>query len=388
MRTLKKLLSLLVATGLLTAVPTTASAASAPNLSKASTWAQPQITETCELGFVTPEILDDYTQPITRAEFCRLAVSWVEYIADKGAEKIIAERGHTILPTFTDTNDPAIIAAAALGITSGTGGGMFGMDVTFDRQQAAGMTWNAYKVIQPDMATVEPNPAPWSDMSRVSEYAKAGVQWMTQLGFFSGVGNNSFGPDLPFSREQAIILFGNMAKSFKGAGSAVVLDFINLMKSDSYYIDFTGYGEMSGQTVDLSGTFAVDGPNIHSRMSMKMSGNTIAMWFITKDGKTYMIDEAAKTATALNDSGSNLSVAGFGDVKIGEGTGAVNGKTLPYEEYIDNDTGDKSKYFIESGKVCAIEFDYSDGSKAIMIISEYGKPPAGVFDLPAGYSIS
>ena len=119
------------------------------NLDTADTWAQPGITEAVAKGFVPSDIQNSYTNVITRAEFCRLAVKWVEYALDKDINTILTERAGTLKEgTFSDTTDPAILAAYQLGITSGEVAptadkpGVFNPSGQFNRQSAATMIRN------------------------------------------------------------------------------------------------------------------------------------------------------------------------------------------------------------------------------------------------------
>jgi hypothetical protein len=86
----------------------------------ASSWARESITTALSKGFIPAEIQNNYTNVITRAEFCRMAIKWVEYATGKSIDTILTERGLSRNPNaFTDTSDPYILAAYALGITIG-----------------------------------------------------------------------------------------------------------------------------------------------------------------------------------------------------------------------------------------------------------------------------
>jgi hypothetical protein len=71
--------------------------------------------------------------------------------------------------------------------------------------------------------------------------------------------------------------------------------------------------------------------------------------------------------------------------KTGSGTGNVKGKTLPYEEY--QSEGYTIKFYIDGGKVYAIETE-GEGAKSLLIIEEESKTvPRGSFDLPKDYTL-
>jgi len=82
------------------------------HLTAANDWARDGITSAIGKGFVPNDIQSAYTNTITRAEFCRMAVKWLEYKLGKSIDNIMAERDLiNSQGTFSDTNDPAILAA-------------------------------------------------------------------------------------------------------------------------------------------------------------------------------------------------------------------------------------------------------------------------------------
>ena len=87
----------------------------------ADQWARDGIASAIGKGFVPADLQNHYRNVITRQEFCRMAVSWLEYAMGSGIDDILAQRGVSRDPNaFRDTDDPDILAAFALGITDGT----------------------------------------------------------------------------------------------------------------------------------------------------------------------------------------------------------------------------------------------------------------------------
>jgi transglutaminase-like putative cysteine protease len=85
---------------------------SAPNIATAAEWARENINNAVAKGFVPADIQDKYTNTITRQEFCRMAVKFVEYKTGKTIDAILKEKGLTVnRKWFSDTTDPAILAA-------------------------------------------------------------------------------------------------------------------------------------------------------------------------------------------------------------------------------------------------------------------------------------
>ena len=180
-----------------------------PNLSTASGWARDSITSAVSKGFVPADLQGRYTNTITRAEFCRLAVKWVEYKTGKAIDEVMKEKGVTRDPkAFTDTNDQDILAAFALGITSGAGDNKFNPNGAFTREQAAGMIKNVCAALGQDVDGSPP--AGFNDAGDISAWTVDGVNYCVANGIMRGGDGNLFSPKGTFTREMSIMTFDNM----------------------------------------------------------------------------------------------------------------------------------------------------------------------------------
>lgn len=172
----------------------------------ASPWAREGITAAIDKGFVPSEIQGSYTDVITRLEFCRMAVKWLEYKTAKGVDTILSEQGKSRDPNaFTDTDDPDILAAYALGITNGTGDNQFTPNGGFDREQAAAMIRNACRATGMDVSNI--SPAGYKDIITASSWAVGSINYCRNSGVMLGTGNDNFSPKQAFTREQSILVF-------------------------------------------------------------------------------------------------------------------------------------------------------------------------------------
>ncbi len=180
---------------------------SVPNLSTASTWAADHIKLAYAKGFLPAELQNNYQVPITRGEFVRLAMSWLRYYTGQSDDELLASRGLT-RGAFSDTADPVILAAAALGITAGVGNGNFGVDGQFNREQAAVMLANVFRILGED--TENAPEYGFTDIETASEWARGAINYAADTGVMAGVGGNRFDPRGTFSREQSIIVFNKM----------------------------------------------------------------------------------------------------------------------------------------------------------------------------------
>ena len=160
-------------------------------------WAQEAVDQAIAQGFLPFPLRSRYGQPITRAEFCALAVQFYE--AATGVE--IEGRF-----TFTDTRDKNVEKAAFLGIVSGTGGHLFSPDAFLTREQAA--------VILTNLARELKHPLPparhtFSDED-ISPWAQDAVGQVQQAEVMSGMGGSTFAPQSTYTREQSVATIMNL----------------------------------------------------------------------------------------------------------------------------------------------------------------------------------
>jgi hypothetical protein len=201
------------ATGALPSTPTDPPPANP--LDSASGWAKEGITAAIGKGFVPADIQGSYTNVITRAEFCRMAVKWLEYKLGKDIDAIVTEKGiaDRASHTFSDTTDPAILAAYRLGVTAGsvaptaTSPGQFNPSGQFTRLEAAMMIMNACGVAGMDVSNAPR--ANFADMNQAASWAHPGINFVHANGIMSGDGTN-FLPAQTYSREQSILTFNNI----------------------------------------------------------------------------------------------------------------------------------------------------------------------------------
>ena len=180
-------------------------------LDTASGWAKDGITQALSKGFIPSDLQNNYQNVIARAEFCRMAVKFVEYKTGKNIDAILTEKGLSRNPNaFTDTSDPDILAAAALGITAGTGGGLFTPNGQFSREQAATMIRNTCKAAGMDISNV--TTAGFEDIGSASTWAVDGINFVRNNGIMSGTSTTPllFSPKGTYTREQSIITFNNI----------------------------------------------------------------------------------------------------------------------------------------------------------------------------------
>ena len=236
-------LALFLTIGLLLAMPATASAASQD---RPSPWALDQVNQAIDANLVPSSLQSRYTQAITRAEFASLAVILYEHI--KGE---IMQRTY-----FTDTSDINVQKAAAIGIVTGIGDGMFNPNGQLTRQEAAVMLSRLSDAMERPLPT---QAATFSDNSSIAPWAIEQVGRVQAAGIITGIGDNMFSPLGAYTREQSIITIRRMM----GYSSRLIRRTIKYDSDVLYTIDANEYdvnGRMT-KTIDydINGSFGATG---------------------------------------------------------------------------------------------------------------------------------
>ena len=185
-----------------------------PNLDTAAPWARDGITSAVEKGFVPWELQDHYRNVITRGEFCRLAVRYMEYATGWTIDDIMASRGVSRQQgAFSDTNDPDILAAFALGIITCTRApspgnpGRFTPNGNFTREQAATMLTNVCRALGYNVDNAPDSG--FRDIGLAASWAVAGINFVRSQEFMVGDRGN-FNPRGTYTRQESILMFDNM----------------------------------------------------------------------------------------------------------------------------------------------------------------------------------
>ncbi|MCL2004253.1 MAG: fibronectin type III domain-containing protein [Oscillospiraceae bacterium] len=180
-----------------------------PNIDTADNWAHEGINEAYQKGFIPEELLNNFNYVINRQEFCRMAVRWVEYATGKSIDTVLFEKGLARSPNaFTDTSDPDILAAYALGITAGIGNNQFNPLGQFPRQQAAMMIMNACRAIGADVSNLPT--ADFADMNSAASWAHPGINFVRVREIMRGIGGGNFGPHTLYTIQESIVTFNNI----------------------------------------------------------------------------------------------------------------------------------------------------------------------------------
>lgn len=175
-----------------------------PAYSSASPWAEGELDQAAELGFITDSIKGKMNDPITREEFAEVAVNFYEIVTGKEAEPHPTK-------TFKDTTNPEVLKALNLGITAGAGDGtIFEPKGKLLRQQMAAMITRTLtacfetvtkEYISQDVKGV----VNFKDQAGFLAYGIEPAKFMAKYKITVGDGKGNFGPNDTCTREQAIM---------------------------------------------------------------------------------------------------------------------------------------------------------------------------------------
>lgn len=223
----------------------------------ASDWAKPELQEAYDKGLI-PDILkdEDMTMPITREEFCELALLLYEKTT-----------GNTVEPVspnpFNDTSNPQILKAFALGITKGTSATAFTPDKTITRQECATMLFRAIKAIAPDADYSIAGVPDFPDQKDIDSWAVEGTKYMFKLGIIKGDDRGYFMPKATTTAQEAA-----------GYGTATREAAILMTVRTSNKLPDLPPATTSGETESTPEATASPAPDLNSLISKAMAVDT------------------------------------------------------------------------------------------------------------------
>ena len=177
---------------------------------KPASWAIPEILGALDKRLVPAELQQGYTAEITRGDFCKLVMNMLRVKSRYTTNgSVLRKYGKTIdEAAFSDTNDPDVLAACALGIVNGTGNGKFHPEHNITREQAATMLKRFADLtgLTTDAPAIE-----FTDFEEVSTWAEEAVRFISSLAtpegraVMGGVGEGRFSPGTSYTVQQAIL---------------------------------------------------------------------------------------------------------------------------------------------------------------------------------------
>jgi len=182
-----------------------------------SQWAEADLREAYSLGLTYDQVEQNYQRPITREEFCVIAVKLYEKLSGT-----IAIPGNN---PFVDTTNPEILKAYAVRIVNGTSANTFSPSASITRQEICCMILNALKAAQPNLDASPGSDFPFNDAGEVASWALNSMKFAYRNEIMRGTAAGIISPLSNTTREQAVILLkrtyskyvGNMSVPEQGA---------------------------------------------------------------------------------------------------------------------------------------------------------------------------
>jgi hypothetical protein len=167
-----------------------------------SDWAIEEIDAATEAGLVPENLQKDFTKPVTRGDVAQMFINLIEKCSGQLIDGFLSSRDLKInISAFTDTADKAVLAANALGIINGMGGGKFEPEGVLTRAQIAAIINRVARVLGVDTEGYSHN---FIDVA--GHWVDAELGWPLYAGVVNGVGENKYNPDGQLTIEQAIAI--------------------------------------------------------------------------------------------------------------------------------------------------------------------------------------
>lgn len=192
--------------------------AAIPQKSEMSDWAYNEVVNAINSDLVPLSLQNLYKNNATRKDFAALVVKTIERVKGKSIEEVYRADVSSDLYEdikdyrFSDTNDYRIIAAKKLGIINGVGNNSFNPYGHITREQAAALLKRTAKYLGKEVDSSIPK---YRDSASISDYAKESVAFVSELNIMNGVGNNTFAPTMPYTRQQAFMTIYRLYESLQ-----------------------------------------------------------------------------------------------------------------------------------------------------------------------------
>ncbi|MGM9612149.1 MAG: S-layer homology domain-containing protein, partial [Butyricicoccus sp.] len=206
----------------LAAASLTALIPGAAALSDVSGWARGEVSK-AEAAGLSPAAFGTLSAKgnITRAEFCAVALRLFESSTGRVAERTNAE-------PFTDTSDPQVTAASALGLVSGRGDGTFDPDASVTRQELCVMLGNVMRTIGEGRTVSAAALVQYKDADEVASWAAGDMADMVDRGVISGIvqsnGAVTLSPRSTATREQSLMMAVRLLETCGSTADGVQTD--------------------------------------------------------------------------------------------------------------------------------------------------------------------
>lgn len=184
------------------------------SLDGCSDWAQNEIRSAAAKKLLPFDLANNYTAPITRREFCQLAIGLLANDVYPSGDSLGArERARYTLidavqnaetdPDYSDCTDLDVKALSAAGILRGVGNGKFAPERAITREEAATILYRLANY-RKCVLKIPEEAVRFSDTDSAHEWAIDAISVMARSGILQGVSDSEFSPKGYYTKEQAI----------------------------------------------------------------------------------------------------------------------------------------------------------------------------------------
>lgn len=274
-----------------------------------SSWASGEVKTAKNHGLVPERLLSYYQNPITREEFCSMAILLYKKLSGKDAP--MAEN------VFSDTQSADVSAAYSLGIVKGVSDTSFAPAALITREEIATMLRRCIEAAMPyaNISTALVNTFP--DEAQISSWALDAVKLVNMCQVILGDENANINPKANTTREQAMLMVLRLYNCFKVTDTSV-LESYGLATSGNYTSNMPGGSfaikALTGELylADDSGIYDSASKNyITKRKSLGMYVANDYIYFIdAAEGALYSANRENKTETLLFEGAVSFFPAG------------------------------------------------------------------------------
>ncbi|NLJ31955.1 MAG: hypothetical protein GX424_10205 [Clostridiales bacterium] len=205
----------------------------------------------------------------------------------------------------------------------------------------------------------------------------------------TGTQQTTVSSQTPSSQSGASASSAKSGETSSSNASLLSAGFVDIMKSEKYLMRYKTSVSMGDETFSAEVTTATDGKTF----AAIMKSEEINTHTIIKGSTLYMLDDTNKTyskmslGSAENTMGELMGTEKAIDTEglnfVSKGTGKVNGKTLPYEEY---STGDETlRFFMDGQKLYAITTKTKELELTLVILELSNEVPEDMLSVPSSY---
>jgi len=184
-----------------------------------SDWATAEVNAATEADIVPKALKRNYTDKITRSEFCTLIMTMINKVSGvESSRELLTKYGIEYVDSFTDTDSADVVAASLMGIVNGRGNGIFDPHSGITRQEAAKMLASASVLLG-----IKAGTAPeFADIDKAASWAVDSVKTTASIvsksgkNVMGGVGSGMFDPLGAYTKEQSILTVYRLYDSITG----------------------------------------------------------------------------------------------------------------------------------------------------------------------------